>query len=238
MAYCTIAEVRLITGITSDQVSDDDLTSILTTFSQGKVNADIAIEWKEERIQFISNEKENKQDSSNTTFYVINTPLCDLDDDGDIDTSDIEVYSLDSSGTRSVLTVSAVDSDPWLGQFTLSAAPTGAVDLFIKRYRSAPVETSPTTHPLVKEACALVTGMRALMKIEGGQYGSWRVGKISVTKRSPAFNILKMEYEDVISRIVSAATELKSPSNARPMTAFPEGFGTRSHRGIVLHRRR
>lgn len=196
MVYCTTANVRLISNISTAQISDPDLQSIIDDFAIGLVNSHIATEWRDERIRTISNEKENDINGTNTTFYTRHTPLCDLDDDGDVDSSDVEVYSLDSEGTRATLTVDSID-DSWIGKFSLDSAPAGNLDVFIKKYRSANVDVT-TPHPMVRLACSLAATMFGVMRIEAGQYGSWRDGKVSMTKKMPAFKTIEFQFNTIV----------------------------------------
>lgn len=220
-AYCSFDDIRLLSGVTSSQLTDSQLFDLIKRFAVGAVNKSISREWRDERVLPISGEKENKIDGSNTVFYARHWPLCDLNDDGVVDESDLEVYSLDSEGVRSVLSVSSVN-DVWLGKFTLSSAPASGVRLFLRRYRSANVEVYPNTHPRVREACALFASARALMRVEAGQYGSWRAGKVSVTKRNPAFRVLLKEFDRVVGDLKSSVMRERTGEQTRRIASFYE----------------
>ena len=57
---------------------------------------------------YISYDKENTIDGSNTSFWTQKYPIGDLDDDMDVDTDDIKVYQYSSDGTKTQVTVSSI----------------------------------------------------------------------------------------------------------------------------------
>ena len=202
MAYTTIAKVRLLSGLTSSDINDSDLTDLLT-YAQMLLNHDIQVERKE-RILFISIEKQNKVDGNNTTYYTKHTPLGDRDDDGDVDASDLYVYTIDSTGTRATVTVSTVD-DVYNGKFTVSAAVASTKQLYVEYY-SSPVRMD-TPHAMVALAAGQLCAALAFTKIEPGEISQYRVGKIAVTKTTPSFTKFLKDYQQTIHRITSGAVK-------------------------------
>lgn len=193
MAYASIADVRLVSGLSITQISDSDVTSLIT-FATAQVNEDVEILFEDELIEYIDNEKTNRINGSNTTFYVRYPYLGDSDNDGDIDKDDLYVYSIDGNGTRSDLTVSTVVAKT--GKFTLSTAPNG-VTLYCT-YRSAPVDMTKDT--MVKLATAYLTGAFSFTKVSAGATKSFHVGKISVVKE-PGFDKMMSAYTNEVNKI-------------------------------------
>ena len=149
MAYCTTDDVYDLTSITSSDADSTKLAKIIevaTTNLNSNINVDVKDEW----VNYISTEKENKIDSSNTTFYTQKFPIGDYNNDGSISIADIKVYTINNEGTRTSYIVSSID-DADIGKFTLSSAPTQNENLYIT-YVKAPLDEE-TPHSLIKLAC-------------------------------------------------------------------------------------
>ena len=195
--YCSIKEVRTLTGLTETQISDSNVFSLIK-YAMAQLNADIQVEHKDERLLYISLEKENDIDGSNTTFYTRNLLLGDKDNNGSVDTDDIEAYSLDSDGTRTSLTVSSID-DVELGKFTLASAPTEDKTYYIN-YFSTPLLAEPP-HMLIRLACSYLTAALSYTRIDAAKCKRFRVGKISVMQQSDAFGTYMGKYRNVVDQI-------------------------------------
>ena len=204
MAYATVANVRLISGLAIANISDADVTSLIA-FATAKINADINYVVNDERVEYIDAEKENKMDGSNTTFYVKDThkskfQLGDYDNDGDVDKDDFYVYTLDTStspATRATETVSTIDRA--LGKFVLSSAPSTTENLYVT-YSVAPLDEN-TPNTLLTEACAQLVAALAFTNINAKKLQGFTIGKIKVTKQSDGFNMMYKQYEDTMYRI-------------------------------------
>ena len=197
MAYCTATDVRSISGLTTSDVSDNDLSTLID-YATAILNKDIQDYHEDEKVLYISVEKENKIDGENTTFYTKYYPVGDKNNDGTIDGSDIYAYTIDSEGTRTEYIVSSVD-DPDIGKFTLSDAPSDTEVLYITYY-SSPVDMS-TPHKLVTLACAQLTAALAYSSIDVKKISRYRIGKISVMEQSKAYHYFMQEYKRTIHAI-------------------------------------
>ena len=198
--YCSILDVRTLTGLTESQISDSNLFSLIK-YGMAQLNADIQVKHNNERLLYISNEKENTIDGSNTTFYTRHLLIGDKDNNGSIDSDDIEAYSLDADGTRTSLTVSSID-DVEIGKFTLSSAPEESNTYYIN-YFSAPLLAEPP-HMLLRLACSYITAALSYTRINANKCQRFKVGKISVMQQSDAFGTYMGKYRNVLDQITQA----------------------------------
>ena len=100
MALTTTTKVRLLGGLTTDDISDEDIENIISEATK-EVLTQLNVKVIREKIEYIDETRENDIDGSNKTYYVKNWKgkyLSDLDMDGSVDTSDIIVYAVDSDG--------------------------------------------------------------------------------------------------------------------------------------------
>ena len=180
MVYTTYTDVNLLTNITNSDVSNADITSIIS-HAVVELNRKINTKVIRERIGYIDSTRENKINGSNTYFYLQNWEgkfLADMDNDGDVDTSDVIVYQVDSNGTETTLTVSAVDHDDM--KITLSSAPTNGVSLYVT-YEYASKDVS-TPDPLVKLACVFLTASYCYGKLNIGMAPKQKWGSQSIDR--------------------------------------------------------
>ncbi|MFW9872060.1 MAG: hypothetical protein ACFFG0_03085 [Candidatus Thorarchaeota archaeon] len=187
MAYCVYGDVNLHTNITSSDVSNANITSLIAEATV-ELNRMINIREVRELIDYIDSTRKNKIDGSNTTFYVKNWKgkyLADMDNDGDVDTSDIIVYQVDSNGTETELTVSSITHDE--GKFVLSSAPSSGVRLYVT-YEWCQKDVS-TPDRLVKMACVFLTASYCYGKVNIGRSPnqSWGNKKITRDMNSPDY---------------------------------------------------
>ena len=179
----------------------------LITYATGLLNREINVVVEDEKIEYIDTEKKNYINGSNTVYYTKHTPLGDYDNDGDVDTSDFYVYNIDSAGTRTAFTVSAVN-DPWIGKITLATAPASATRLYIT-YAWAPLREDSSLHPLIKLACMQLTAALAYKKLHGGIISGIRIGKIALTSEPQTYHTYMSEYYRTISQIIAKAAWLQ-----------------------------
>ncbi len=186
MAYCSVSDIRVITNLTTTDISDEHITALIE-YATSQLNHMINSRIIEERVECIDSTRENKIDGLNTEFYVQNSfkwYLGDLNDDGQVDSDDVEVFKYASDGTKTRLTVSAVDAS--LGKITLDSAPEQGSTLTIT-YSYAPLDES-TPHPLIKQACMLLASALCYTKIEAGKLKQFKLGKLTVARQPEAFN--------------------------------------------------
>lgn len=204
MAYSTVDDARAITGLSSNDVSDAVLYS-LGTIAAYKLNRDINTEVIREPIEYIDGTRENNIDGSNTTYYVRNWKdyIADKDGDQDVDTSDINVYQVESDGTETELTVSSITAND--GKFILSSAPSSDVNLYVS-YEYAPVSVSDP-HKLISAAHSYLVASMSMTRLSVGQYNRVRIGAISVSLNSLAQKVYLEKYDDVINQINNRMTD-------------------------------
>ena len=201
MTWITYSDVNTLTNITSSDVANSDVTSLIG-YARRQVLTDIQIKFDREKVGYIDNTRQNKIDGSNTYFYVQNWKglfLGDLDLDGDVDTSDVLVYQVASDGTETALTVSAVDQDDC--KITLSTAPTSGVRLYIT-YTSAAIDVS-TPNPLVNLACTYLTASYCYAKVNIGKAKSVAFGNTRILRHMESSNEYYQKYQQVIKQIWS-----------------------------------
>lgn len=196
-AYCSIQDVRNITGITSSEVTDTVLFSLLE-FATGQLNQEINLSINKEIVGFVDGERKNTIDGTNTIFYVKSPWIGDMDNDGRVTTSDLQVWKIDSTNTRTELTVESVDNTQ-TGQFTLATAPTTSDRLYVK-YSSAPLDED-TPHTLIRTACAMLAGAYAFTNLEAKQIKSFRLGRLAISKQSNGYDEMMKRYFMILIKI-------------------------------------
>ena len=199
MAYCTVNDVRDLTGLTTSDIGDDSLLKLIG-YATAKLNSDINVRWWDEKVEYIDDTKENTMDGSNTIFYVKHPYIGDADNDGDIDASDVYAYTVDSEGTRADVTVSSID-DTSIGKLTLDTAPDSDLVLYFCYYQSPLDESTP--HELIKQACIALTGAMAYQRIPDGSVKSFRLGSFSVVRMKSDSARYYEEYYNLVRRILA-----------------------------------
>ena len=204
MTYASIDRVRLLGGLSTTDISDGYLQEIID-YSIATVNADISTKVTLERVDYIDQYRENTIDGSNTTFYTQNSwkwALGDLDNDGCLDTGDIEAWEYKTDDTREQLTVSTINTN---GEFTVSTAPAATSDVRIT-YTFQPVDL---THPLVKDACAYLAASMSYTRISPADYNKVQIGRLKFETKggdssgtsSGASGRLLNKYQEIIKKI-------------------------------------
>ena len=199
IGYCSVEDVRDATSISSSQLTDTEVAKIIT-FASNQINAEMQIHHEEEEVTEIDDEKENDIDGSNTTFYTRFFPVGDLNNDFEVDENDIEVYSIDSEGTRTTLTVTTVY--PSTGKFILSSAPASTIAKLLITYKQSQLRLDRSNlHPLVKTACTLLAGAWAFSKLNTGKSPHWRIGNTLVIRDTQAYNTMMHRYQAILASI-------------------------------------
>ena len=210
--YCTYSDINLLTNISSSDVSNVNITSIIS-HAIVELNRLINVKVVREPIGYLDSTRENDIDGSNTSYYVRNWKgkyLADMDNDGDVDTSDIIVYQVDSEGTETVLTVSSIDHDD--GKFVLSSAPLSGVSLYVT-YEWCYKDVS-TPDNLVKLACVYLTASYCYGKLNIGRSPKEKFGNRTLERdmKSPEY-YRRLAY-DLINNI-NSEMYMSSNSNRR-----------------------
>ena len=207
MAYCNYSDVNLMTNITSNDIADVDITSLIAEATK-ELNRLINVFIVREKIDYIDETRENKIDGSNTTYYVKNWKgkyLADMDNDGDVDTDDIIVYQVASDGTETKLTVSSVDADDC--KFILNSAPSSGVKLYVT-YEWCYKDPS-VPDPLIKLACILITSAYCYGKINIGMAPQTAFGNVKIYRHINSFDIYYKRFLEVVSKINNQMPDYK-----------------------------
>jgi len=197
--YCKIEDVRQFSStMTSSNITDTQIFEFIK-FATAQINAEILIEHKDELVTYISSDKENKIDGSNTTYYIRHPYLGDYNDDGIIDEDDIYVYSINAQGDRTEYTVDSI-TDIYHGQFELTTAPGNGEKLFFT-YKTSPVKLYPTVNYNIRKAAIYLSLSMAHTRLSPQQIKSFKVNKVSVTgSNSPAMHF-ENKYRQYLTQI-------------------------------------
>ena len=206
--YCSPDDVYNFTPITSTDASYTVISKLIP-YATARLNSEINIRYSDEEVKYISNEKQNDLDGSNTTFYSKNFPIGDNNDDGEVLAADITAYTIASDGTRTVVTVSSID-DHKIGKFTVSSAPSGS-DRFYISYSYTRLEES-TPHVLIKQACAFMTAALATTKISADNFKSVSLGRMRLTKFNPDYTMYIDRYYSIVDQITNTVLREKGKS--------------------------
>ncbi len=207
MAYTTPAKIRLLTNLTTSDISDADVTSLITQATY-QVNSDLNVREYRESIRFIDNTRENDINGTNTTYYVRHWNgkfIGDGDNDGDVDVSDITVYQVATDGTETTLTVSSIT--PTTGKFVLDSAPSSGVDLFVTYEWCYRDESTPDK--MVELATSLLTSAFCFEKIERGLAPMQVFGNVKLTRDMEAGNRFYQRYKEIVTNINSEIGDWK-----------------------------
>jgi len=206
----TVTKVRLLTNLTTDDISDDDVTSIISEAIK-ELNGFINVSIIRERVDYLDSTRENKRDGSNTTYYIKNWKgkyLADANDDGNINKDDVTVYLVDSSGTETEATVSSVNAE--LGQFVLSSAPSSTDTMYID-YDWCYANSD--TDPQVELACALLTAAYCYAKINIGMAPQVAFGNTKIYRHMDSFDKYYGRFLKVVTRINSQMPCIKEDTD-------------------------
>ena len=199
MVYATYEDVNLITNVSSSDISNDDIDSLIAEATI-ELNRKINVLVVRERVSYIDSTRKNTLDGSNTTFYVRNWEgkyLADMNNDGDVDTNDIKVYQVASDGTETELTVSSITHDE--GKFVLSSAPSSDVRLYVT-YEWCYKDVS-TPDQLVKMACVFLTASYCYGKLNIGMSPNLKFGNQSITRDMNSPEYYRRRAYDLINDI-------------------------------------
>ena len=205
-----------MTNISSSDISAADVNSIISQATI-QLNSDINTTIKREFVRPINQTRENKIDSSNTIFYTQNWNgvfLGDMDNDGDVDISDVIVRQVTTTGTESILTIAASGVDDDDCKITLSAAPASGVRLYID-YAYSYVREG-TADNLVKLACTYLTAAMCYAKINIGMAPDQSFGSSRLTRDMQSYNHYMQRYQDIVKQIHEVGGVIKS--SVSPLT--------------------
>lgn len=201
MVWTAATSVRLLTGLTISDISDDNLDSLIE-LAQKEVLLQINNKVTRESVKFIDSTRKNEINGSNTTYYIANWEgnfISDADYDLDVDVSDVVVVSVDSDGTETALTVSSITYTS--GQFVLETAQNN-VDLYVDYVYSSFNPVTPDA--LLKLATEYLSGAYAYMRIDSSQKKKVKFGNVELTNgtgKDSASSFLYDKYIDIIRQL-------------------------------------
>ena len=201
MAWADIETIRNISGISTDTFSDGDVQEFIES-AQKEVNSKVCQTVIREYVEYIDQTRKNDINGSNTRFYVKNWKgnyLGDYDYDGDIDTSDIKVYSVASDGTETELVPSSISIPNCY--FNLTSAPTN-----VKLYVSYSYLSFNPVEPDARLEQA-VTYLAASYIYVGDDADSIKFGNVSLSSGSKnLYNQYYEKYLNLINQLLENST--------------------------------
>jgi hypothetical protein len=212
MAYATVTDVRAITNLTAEDISDADITLLLDRASQ-QVNSDLGVKIVKEN--FAANPV-NILDGVNTEFQTVFYPLGDLDNDFVVGTSDVIVYNRPFAPKpfkKQVGLLQSVDAEQGLITFT---NPPEINKEWRIDYMWFPL---PVTDKLVNKATAELAAYFCFLKQNLMEFETLRLGKLEVRKIARHPNLVSFfeRYVDTINKIRSTVPACGKPMMLRPI---------------------
>jgi len=211
MAYCAYTDVNLLTNIASADVANADVTSIIAEATK-ELNSMMNVRIIREKVSYIDQTRENKTDGSNVTYYIKNWEgkfLADMNNDGSVSTSDVEVIIRDQDGVETSATVSSVDAA--LGKFVLSTAPASGSAIFVT-YEWA-YRNPATPDPLIKLACVLLSAAYCYGKINVGRAPQVSFGNMRFYRHMNSFDMYYRRFLQTVSLINNRRASFKNASS-------------------------
>ena len=203
--YCTPNDIRDITNLKAADITDTELYKIIN-FAANQLNSDINTYKEDEKLEYISQEKENTIDDSNTSYYIKNYPIGDSTGNQEVSTADIEVYSLkNSDGTKASVDITSIS--PNTGKFVVTTAISADYTLYVT-YRFAPLSVSDP-HPLIRTACTLLSAAWAYSKINIGKATAFSVGSMNISRHIKSFDIYYQRYQEVLKEVNNRITRVE-----------------------------
>ena len=202
MVWTTTSDVRLLTNLTTSDISDANLTSLIS-LAQKEVLLQINQKVTREKIEYIDVTRENDIDGSNTTYYIKNWKgnyLSDSNYDLTVDISDVKVYAVSTTdGTETEPTVSSITYDD--GKIVLSTAQDN-VDLYVDYVFSYFNPVTPD--PMLKLAAEYLTAAYCYMRIDSNQRKQVKFGNVSITNstgKDSSYFYFYNKYMDIIRQL-------------------------------------
>jgi len=209
MGYTDATTIRTMTGLTSSDVATSTINDLIT-IATGQLNRDINFKVNQEKVSYIDDVRENDIDGSNTDFYIRHCKregeegyfLGDYDNDGDVDTADVEIWEKDTGPSPSTIATVAITSiDHSLGKITVTTAPSANKKVYIS-YSAAPVDEA-TPDQLVKNACTQLTSALCFLRLDANQLkmGRFRLGKLAIMAPVQGYRYWYDIYKDTVNQI-------------------------------------
>lgn len=199
VGYCSMADFRAITNLTTSCISDAD-TYDLITMAAYQINGDLNTKVIRERVDYLDSTRENDVNGTTTTFYVKNWKgkyLADFNNDSQVTVSDVIVYAVDGDGIETTPTVSSIDVDD--GSFTLSSAPSSDKTLYVTYAWSFVNESTPDKQ--LRMACAFLTAALAQARINIGRAPQMSIGNLKIYRHMTAYDEFYKKYLNILSQM-------------------------------------
>jgi len=199
VGYCSMADFRTVTNLTTSCISDADAYNLITMAAY-QINGDLNTKVIRERVGYIDETRENKIDSSNTEYYIRNWKgkfLADFNNDSQVTTSDVVVYAVDSDGVETTQTISSIDVDDC--KITLSSAPSSSDRLYITYSWSYINESTPAKD--LRMACAFLTAALAQARINIGRAPQVSMGNIRLYRDMHAYDEFYSKYLNILRQM-------------------------------------
>lgn len=197
--YMTMAAVRSLSGISTAELSDDEMSGFLS-MAVGLFNSEVNIEigtGLQEYEEMIADE------TSTVVFWTRHFPIVDSDGDGAISSADISCYDAKKQENPTSIDVAAI-TDAKTGKVTLAAANDGPVYASYS-YSVLPID-SITFISCFGYFAAYLLWDRLMATVE-----SQSMGGMSITRRNYFFD----RYQQMKSKMLGAVMFKMSDSNVR-----------------------
>lgn len=193
-AFCTVLDVRNIISLTDDDISDEQIASLIS-YAQLQIAEELYVYHEDEEVEYIDEEKDNTIDSSNKVFYTRFWPIADRNQDGVVDSSDVKFYKFDSDGNRTEVAISSIDASK--GKITLEEAPTTDYTLKVT-YSSYPPNITSSD---LKLACIYLTAALCYAKCDPTILK--HLDTLDVLRMPDPYNRFMQMYRDTLTKIKS-----------------------------------
>ena len=204
MTYTTISDVRALSKLTENDISDTDLTIVINN-SSAEVNSKVNVRVIREKAEYLDEIRQNKVDGINDTFYVKNWKdrfISDANNDYVIDASDVTVYQI-KDNVETILTVSSISHDE--GKVVLSSAPEDSSQVLLTyKYSSFDMSTPDTLINLAATYLSIATGY---LKKDAGVPTNVKFSSISISRKlSDSYGVYMDRYNLVLQELNSKNT--------------------------------
>lgn len=206
MVWTQAEDIRLLTGLSTSDISDDVLDSLIQK-AQIEVLIQINTKVVREQVKYLSQTRDNEIDGTNLTYYIQNWEgnfISDANFDLSVTITDLSLVSVDNDdSTESSVTLSSVSYAD--GSFEVTTAQNN-VDLFLDYSYCSFDPVIPD--PLLKLATEYLSASYAYMRIDASQKKQVKFGNVSITnstgkESSSAFFANK--YKDILLQLNESA---------------------------------
>jgi regulator of replication initiation timing len=217
LSFCSVEKIRLVSGLESNHVSDRELAELRDRVATPELNKDVLQKVENEEFHRISEEKENRVDGENTSFYLQEPhynelKVGDRNNDGEVDIEDVDLFFIDDGVRTTEFTSSLVDADR--GELEVRDAdgePLSGGELYAE-YAVTPLSMS-RPHRLIETAAAQLTAAYAFTNVEAAKLESFSVGNVSINEQMDGARTMRDEYHNTLRRINQ--TQLSQTSENR-----------------------